>query len=123
MEFNKFNNMKSQLEEIDEKKISFQEVRIKRAKVTYMNNLLNYIPREQGETDDDRKKKIKKIISTIKKTLGQNVLIKEKLEYEVEDTYGVACLNIKERLQETLIKLLNLSVKDFDKDYSEIENQ
>ena len=45
MEFNKFNNMKSQLEEIDEKKISFQEVRIKRAKVTYMNNLLNYIPR------------------------------------------------------------------------------
>ena len=119
MEFNKFN--KSQLTELDEKKISFQEVRIKRAKITYINNLLNYIPRTTEETDDRYQKKIKSIISSIKKILGQNVLIKENEDGKV--TYGVACLNIKERLQETLIKLLNISIKDFDKDYSEIENQ
>lgn len=71
-----------------------------------------------------KKKIIKSLIKDIKMKLGVNVITrKEKEQSDFDAEYCISNFNNKERLQECLVKILQIDIKDFDKDYTEIQNQ
>ena len=101
--------------------------------------------------DDTKKNILKTIIKNIKMKLGVNIImmkpknadksdailglpagevlsesskkLKPEKINELEAEYYISNFSNKERLQDCIIKILQLNVTDFDKDYSEIENQ
>jgi hypothetical protein len=137
-------NMKTQIAELDdkEKTILFRSVQNGRASFMIIDNFvkhinyekfIKYLSKEETVQYNESKivsnsmklKIVKHVIKEIKTKLGANIVVRKENK-EVSDLDADYCLsnfNNKERLQECLIKILDIGLDDFKKDYSEIQNQ
>ena len=97
-------------------KIYFNSIKHGRTELTVINNFMEVL--KKNDIIDE-----KPIIKELKKKLGTSFTVIKKISGTAEEQLYCISYKNREKLQECIIKVLGISVKDFDKDYSDIKNQ